>query len=369
MVTLELTRRGVLQLAGGTIAGSTRRPRNRRTDDTALVHVGYDGRIGRRILSRVRRDPVRTFGFDAVTLRLDGGEIDRLTNFNDIRYVEPVRPVYSLAETLNYGVDRVDADIAHEHEETGDGADIAVVDTGIDDAHNRLEPNLGEPKAIVRAGWFHLTPWDDDHGHGSHCAGILGATDPHGGVSSDSTIHPVKVLNGAGKGNTDNVAQGIEYVADKGWDVANLSFGTTKSEILADACQYAAEEGVLLVAAAGGEGRGYPAKEPECLAVGATNEDDEIADFSPTDGSVDLLAPGVEVRSTVPSGYDHRSGTSMASAHVSGAAGLLKANGWTTSDARERLMETAEPLDLDPDEQGAGLVDVARALGYGTAPD
>lgn len=369
MVTLELTRRGLLKLTGGTIAGSVRTPRTARNNDARLVHVGYASRSGRRALDAVGRSPVRDFSFDAVTLRLTGREIERLSSVSEIRYIEPVRPVYSLEATLNYGVDRVDADVVHDHDETGEGADIAVVDTGIDNGHGRLKPNLGEGKAVVRAGWFHLTPWDDDHGHGSHCAGILGASKPHRGVASESTLHPVKVLNAKGKGNTDDVAKGIEHVADKGWDVANLSFGTEKSEVLADACRYAKDEGVLLVAAAGEAEQGYPAREPECLAIGATDQDDDVADFSPTDGSVDLLAPGVDVRSTVPGGFEQRSGTSMASAHVSGAAGLLMAEGRTADGVREHLIDTAEPLDLEADEQGAGLVDAARALGYDSDSD
>lgn len=369
MVGLELTRRGLLKLTGGTIAGRPRRQRRRTDRESVLVHVGYSSRSGRRALERTGRKPVRDFAFDAATLRLSGREIERLSSFGEIRYIEPVRPVYSMEATLNYGVDRVDADIAHEHESTGEGADIAIVDTGIDNGHDRLKPNLGEGKAILRAGWFHLTPWDDDHGHGSHCAGIAGASEPRGGVTSESTLHPVKVLNGNGKGNTDSVAKGIEHVAEQGWDVANLSFGTEKSEILADACEYAKDEGVLLVASAGSEDRGYPAREPECLAVGATDESDQVADFSPTDGSVDLLAPGVDVRSTVPDGFDHRSGTSMASAHVSGAAGLLMADGRSATEARDRLLETTEALDLSADEQGAGLLDAARALGYESGAD
>jgi len=369
MVTFELTRRAALKLAGGTIAGSHRRPRRTQSPDDVLVHVGYETRARRRSLKRLGKQTIRDFAFNALTLRLSGGEIDRLDDFTGIRYVEPVRPVHALESTLNYGVDRVDADIAHDHDETGQGADIAVVDTGIDNGHDRLDPNLGEGKAFVRAGWFHFTPWDDDHGHGTHCAGITGACKPNKGVSSESTLHPVKVLNGNGKGNTDDVAKGIEYVAEQGWDVANLSFGTEKSEVLADAVKYAEEHGVLLVASAADEEQGYPAREPEVLAVGATDVDDEVADFSPTDGSVDLLAPGVDVRSTVPAGFDRRSGTSMASAHVSGVAGLLMADGRTAADARDRLLETAEDLDHDEDEQGAGLVDAARATGHDSAAD
>ena len=369
MVTLELTRRGALKLAGGTIAGSHWRPRRKQSPDDVLVHVGYENRARHRSLKRLSKRTIRDFAFDAVTLRLSGRDVERIANFNDIRYVEPVRPVYAHEETLNYGVDRVDADIAHDHDETGEGAHIAVVDTGIDNGHNRLKPNLGQGKAIVRAGWFHLTPWDDDHGHGSHCAGILGACKPKGGVTSESTLHPVKVLNAEGKGNTDDVAKGIEYVAKQGWDVANLSFGTEQSDLLADAVRFADERGVLLVGSAGSEEAGYPAREPEVLAVGATDADDEVADFSPTDGSIDLLAPGVEVRTTVPNGFDRRSGTSMASAHVSGVAGLLMAEGRTADEARDHLLDTAEDLDYTEDEQGAGLVDAARATGYDSSPD
>lgn len=369
MVMLELTRRGALKLAGGTIAGSHRRRRRDDSADDVLVHVGYETRARHRSLKRLGKQTIHDFAFDALTLRLSGREVERIANFNDIRYVEPIRPVYAHESTLNYGVDRVDADIAHDHDETGEGAHIAVVDTGIDNGHDRLKPNIGEGKAIVRAGWFHLTPWDDDHGHGSHCAGILGATNPEGGVTSESTIHSVKVLNANGKGNTDDVAKGIEHVAKQGWDVANLSFGTEKSNLLADAVKFADERGVLLVASAGHEEEGYPAREEEVLAVGATDADDEVADFSPTDGSIDLLAPGVDIRSTVPNGFDQRSGTSMASAHVSGVAGLVMAEGRTATEARDRLLNTAEDLDYPEDKQGAGLVDAARATGHDSAPD
>jgi subtilisin len=180
----------------------------------------------------------------------------------------------------------------------------------------------------------------------------------------------VKVLDKRGSGSFSDIAAGVEYVADQGWDVGSMSLGASSgSRALKDACAYAQERGVFLVAAAGNDGPcgdcvGYPAAYEECLAVASSASDDSLSEFSSTGPEVELVAPGTDIYSTTPGGYDTFSGTSMAAPHVAGAAGQLMANGYTNAEARSRLKDTAEDVGLASNEQGAGLLDAAAALGH-----
>ena len=176
------------------------------------------------------------------------------------------------------------------------------------------------------------------------------------------------MLDKRGSGSFSNVAAGIEYTADQGWDVGSMSLGASSgSQTVKDACTYASGEGVLLVAAAGNDGPcsdcvGYPAAYSECIAVSSTNSADGLSSFSSTGPEVELAAPGTDIYSTVIGGYDTFSGTSMACPHVSGGGGQLMGNGYTNTEARDRLNSTAEDIDLLANESGNGLLDVAAAL-------
>lgn len=298
--------------------------------------------------------------------------LDGLRRRSDVRYVERDVRAFAIGETLPDGVDRVDADVAHDNGETGDGADVAIVDTGIDADHPDLAANLGDGYAVYDCSSGCAASWGDDNGHGTHCAGIADADDNTEGVigvSTAATLHAVKVLDGDGAGYISDVADGIRWVADQGYDVANVSLGAdSTTQTLRDACQYAHDEGVLLVGAAGNAGPCtdcvlYPAAYDTVLAVSAVDDADDLADFSSTGSEIDLAAPGVGVLSTVPDdSYEYYSGTSMACPHVAGAAGQLMANGLTNMEARERLGSSAEDLGLGAEQQGDGLLDVEAAL-------
>jgi len=281
-------------------------------------------------------------------------------------------------QTLPWGVDRVGAAVAHAEGETGAGVNVAVVDSGIDHTHPDLTENLAGPGSTenheswvgCEGGCEH--PWSDDGGHGTHVAATIAAADGDDGVvgvAPEATLHALKVCAADGSCRTSDLIEAIRYAADHGLDVVNLSLGSPQeSPALRVAGQYALEAGLLPVAAAGNRGRpdsvSYPAAYDEFLAVSATNIDDEVAAFSSTGPEVDLAAPGVGVCSAVVDGYGLQDGTSMAAPHVTGAAAQLIAAGYAHTEARARLLETAEDLGKPTDEQGAGLVDVAGALGY-----
>ncbi len=318
-----------------------------------------------------------------------------LRSREDVAFVQPDRKLETLGgqeegddtaggQTLPWGIDRVDADVAHGRGATAEGVDVAIVDSGIDDAHPDLEANLADPsvdgnhRAWVECGGDDCThPWSDDGDHGTHVAGTVAAAEGDDGVvgvAPEATLHALKVCGSGGGCRTSDIVAAVRYAADQGWDVVNLSLGSPQeSPALQAAGQYALESGVVPVAAAGNRGEpdsvGYPAAYDEFLAVSATDIEDGIADFSSTGPEVDLVAPGADVCSTVPGGHRLLKGTSMAAPHVAGAVAQLMAAGHSHAEARSELLAAAEDLGHGSDQQGAGLVDVAAALGYDSGDD
>ncbi len=215
----------------------------------------------------------------------------------------------------------------------------------------------------------------DDYGHGTHVAGIIGATGNNGlgitGVAWAARVMPVKVLDQYGTGWYSDIAAGIVYAVDNGANIINLSLGgETDSPVLREPIEYAQAHGVLVVAATGNTGGSvlYPAAYPSVLAVAATDQADQRAAFSNFGPEVDVAAPGVDIYSTWPwvTGYFTKSGTSMAAPHVTGVAALV----WTHRPqlsaqlVASMIMLTATDIDAGGWDQytGFGRVDAYRAV-------
>jgi thermitase len=230
---------------------------------------------------------------------------------------------------------RLDADIdAFEawHVTRGSVAvDIAIVDSGIDLSHPDL---LG--KIIKNHNVTGSDTLDDRIGHGTHVAVSAAAvTDNLTGVAGtcpDCSLYNVKIVGDKGGSDVARLAKGIRWAADNGAEVINMSLGTSsKKATLKSAVDYAWGKGVVLVAAAGNyrtNDKFYPAAYPNVIAVAATDHNDRKAKFSNYGKKwVDIGAPGVHILSTVPGGgYESWKGTSMATPHVAGVAGLV----WST---------------------------------------
>lgn len=261
-------------------------------------------------------------------------------------------------QRLSWGIEKINAEIPHEHGITGNPIHVVVLDSGIDRDHSDLNANLGEGQSFLGDD-----DWNDKNGHGTHVAGIIGALDNSQGVlgvAPDITLHAGKVLNDSGRGWDHDVARGIWWAAESEYDIINMSLGGFgRSRILEDAVQYALTAGVTVVAAAGNDGAcsdcvNYPAAFEGVIAVSATDDDDSLAQFSSTGPEINIAAPGVTIRSTVPTGYSYYSGTSMAAPHVAGTVALLLANDVPPDDILQKLQEMAVDIGLRETEQGAG---------------
>lgn len=228
---------------------------------------------------------------------------------------------------------------------------IAICDTGIDQNHEDLAAKIVANKNFTRS----LTV-DDKYGHGTHVAGIAAAITNNGkgvaGVGFNSNLMNVKVLGDTGSGYYSWVASGIIWAADNEAKVINLSLGgSSPSDTLKNAVDYAWGKGAVLVAAAGNNNSDaplYPAYYENCITVAATDQDDARAYFSNYGDWVDIAAPGVSIFSTMPNhrnrigvlNYGSLSGTSMSTPHVAGVAALVFAvvrPDGTNADVRTRI--------------------------------
>jgi thermitase len=213
---------------------------------------------------------------------------------------------------------------------------LAIVDTGVDLSH----PDLA---AKLTPGYDFVDKDDnakDGQGHGTHCAGIAAAISDNkigvAGYAPGVKVMPVRVLDNRGSGSWADVASGIMWAADNGAKVISLSLGGgMDSQLVGDAVKHALSKDAVVVAAMGNSGReqkSYPAAYPGVMAVGATDSNDNRANFSQFGPWISVSAPGVGILATFPtyaSGmpgkeYGSISGTSMATPAVAGLAALVR---------------------------------------------
>ncbi|SIS62711.1 S8 family peptidase [Salimicrobium flavidum] len=250
-----------------------------------------------------------------------------------------------------------------------DTQEIAVIDTGVDHDH----PDLDDKTLLGYDFVQNDNNPDDRNGHGTHVAGSAAAeTDNATGVAGmapDTNILAVRALDADGSGSLNDIADAIRYSADTGAEVINLSLGCDcDTQTLEDAVDYAWNQGSVVIAAAGNDGVSTtfePASYDNAIAVGAVDSNNNIASFSNYGSWVDVTAPGVDIVSTVQNGsYASLSGTSMASPHVAGLAGLLASQGRSNSEIRTAIEQTAEPIYGTGYYYEHGLIDSYEAVTY-----
>lgn len=325
-------------------------------------------------------DKNKVLGLTRVKLAAGTDMKKAMAEYRSSAAVEYVQPNYVYHALLvpddphywrQWNMPKISAEPAWDITRGNAGVVVAVVDTGVDLDHPDLAGNIVSGYNFINPGG----PPQDDHGHGTHVAGISTAVTDNGvgvaGVAGGCRIMPVKVLNNVGEGTDFDVASGIQWAADNGARIINMSLGGPDySYALAEAVDYAYGKNVLLIAAAGNDGLEsilYPAALPHVMAVGATDSADSLASFSNYGDALDLVAPGVSIFSTLwDNSYTYLSGTSMATPHVAGVASLVQSlRPDYTNDQVENALK-AGCVDLggpgwDP-YYGCGRVDVLAAL-------
>jgi thermitase len=273
---------------------------------------------------------------------------------------------------------------------------VAVIDTGIDATHPDLKPNLW--KAPIRSttyGWDFVTDRanpSDVHGHGTHIAGIIGAiANPKtgtAGVAQEVQIMPIRYYSESAPGsvNLANTIKALHYAIDNGARIINYSGGGpefSKEEF--EAMKKAESRGILIVAAAGNEGqntdlennRYYPAAYESkglrnIITVASVDADGRLLNSSNYGvKSVDIAAPGEGILSTIPGKkYGKLTGTSQATAFVSGVAALLlsKQPSLSPEQIKEIIQKSAQPSHyLRGKVAASGTLDAVKALNMITA--
>ncbi len=333
-----------------------------------------------------------------------------LKQFAAVRYVEPNSMLHIDATVPNdpgysrqWGLDstnNVDVDAPQAWDTTTGNSStiVAVIDSGIDLSHpefaGRIWTNAGEVNGVAGAdndgdgfandihGWNFLSNTSnisDDNGHGTHVAGILGATGNNAtgvaGVNWKAQIMPLKFIGADGNGSVDDAIRAIYYAVNHGARVINASWGGgDRVQALTDAISFAGSRNVVFVTAAGNESvnnavqKSYPADDrlPNAISVAAVDNTGKLASFSNFGSTtVDIAAPGVNIRSTVPGGYATYSGTSMSAPYVSGVVSLLVGlhPEYTAKQLVQRVLNTAKPLaGLKGKVITGGIVDAANTV-------
>lgn len=276
---------------------------------------------------------------------------------------------------------------------------VAVLDSGVDYTHEDLAANMWVRSASVNKyedsdmgtindlhGYNALEnnadPMDEN-GHGTHCAGIIGAEGGNdlgiAGVNWQVQIMPLKFMNAGGFGTTKDAVEAINYVIDRkragvNVRVISASWGSTqRSRALEDVIRKAYEEGILFVAASGNASTDndrsphYPSSYNNVVSVAALDRNDQLASFSNFGvKSVLIAAPGKDILSTwLGNDYEEHSGTSMATPVVAGVAALVVANEprISVADLHKKLLASVDKLDsLKGKVASGGRINAAKAV-------
>ena len=295
----------------------------------------------------------------------------------------------AIIEGWQYAPSLISADDAWDVTTGSSAVEVAVLDSGVDVLHPDLSGKLIAGSDIVNSD----SAPSDDHGHGTHIAGVIAAIPNNGlgavGIGHDTKVRAIKVLDNTNTGSWGDVAQGIVEATDAGAKIINLSLGGyTGSQTLLDAVEYAWSNGVLLVAAVGNGAQTnpyYPAAYDHVMGVAATNSSDGRWSLSNYGSFVDISAPGDMIYSThwtdggpapafsgdatdstLTSTYTYLSGTSQAAPHVSGVAALLLAQDPTRTNQQlwDILTSTSDDLGVAGWDQlyGHGRLNALQAV-------
>lgn len=324
------------------------------------------------------------------------------------KYASPNDPMFAEQWALNNdgkngGKEKADISAIQAWAKTKGNSDVvvAVLDSGVDYTHKDLAENIWtRPDSLPAYSDDELGTINDlhgfnavdnqadpmdDNGHGTHCAGIIGAEGDNdegiAGINWHVEIMPLKFMGRGGFGTTKDAIEAINYAVERKKDgvnirVINASWGSTQnSKALEDAIRAAGESGILFVAAAGNDGSSndkrphYPSNYnlPNVISVAATDKTDNLTSFSNFGvKTVHIAAPGRDILSTwLNDSYREASGTSMAAPQVAGVAALILSlePNISVEKLRERILKSVDKVDsLNGKVESGGRLNAAKAL-------
>lgn len=273
---------------------------------------------------------------------------------------------YDSKQRIPWGVAAVQAPQVWKYAK-GKGVRIGIVDTGADYEHPDIKHSLRKGVNLLHR----LSPAVDDNGHGTHIAGIIAASCKTGiyGTAPNAQLYPVKAFDSDGSAYISDILLAIHWCIANHMHIINMSFGMSEyNAALLQAVKAANRQGILIIASSGNNGHAsridYPARFPQVIAVGAINKRGGIAAFSNRGQHVDIYAPGESIYSTWPDErYNELNGTSMATAHVSGALALLMAKRPRTSHHKLKTVLIASSIPFDGTKSSsAGKLNIVRAF-------
>ncbi|MFJ8255960.1 S8 family serine peptidase [Peribacillus asahii] len=247
---------------------------------------------------------------------------------------------------------------------------VAIIDDGLDIKHQEFKNQIIAPYDVILDSKLEITAGE----HGTHIAGIIASSinNDYGGagIAPNVKIMPINVFDGENARHSD-VITAIDYAIKQGADIINLSLGgTDPSALFNEAIQRAHKAGLLIIAAAGNDGKNvydYPASYDHVIGVSATDKSDKIARYSNYGSTIDLAAPGTSIYSTLPyNTYGYMTGTSMATPIVAGVAALV----WsinpslTNEQIEQQLYRTSFDLGVEGKDRyyGYGRIDARKAV-------
>ncbi|MFC7321859.1 S8 family peptidase [Halobacillus campisalis] len=308
------------------------------TDEKQRVIIGFEEKVEEEVLSEIPYDLHHTYdSFNAVAVSIPVESISNLERQPEIKWIESDQKVSANAQKIDWGYESINTNLSYNWGLTGKGINVAVIDTGIDEEHPDL--NIKGGKNFIDTS----SSYDDDNGHGTHVAGVIGAKDNSIGiigVAPQANLYALKALDREGEGWEAEIIAGVQWAVENKMDVINLSLTSCKSsEAMRRVLNEAEKDGISVVAASGnkllcsGEYLNdvmYPARYSSVISVGAVDRNKERALFSYGGDSLDFVAPGESIYSTYTGSqsgggaYETLNGTSMAAPYVSGIIALHK---------------------------------------------
>jgi subtilisin family serine protease len=239
-----------------------------------------------------------------------------------------------------------------------------VIDSEIDVTHPDLE-------GIIADRYDATGDEDKPHPHGTGMAGAIGSHHRLMGIAPSARLYAIRAFSAkasSAESTTFNILKGLDWAVSHNVRIINMSFAGPKDPSLERALKAAHDKGIVLVAAAGNAGPKspplYPAADPSVIAVTATDIDDKLFSGANRGRYVAIAAPGVDILVPAPEGtYQMTTGTSVATAHISGIIALLLERNPQLKPDEIRKILTGSAKRLGPNNEfGAGLVDPVKAL-------